>query len=540
MARIAGDLANQSGQRLAHDVDAAGLVVIDALEAIKRLGGIEQSRAAARDDAFFDSRAGCVESVIDAILALLDFNFRRAADLDDGNAASQLRQAFLQLFLVIVRGGVLDLLTDLLGAALDRVMVASAIDDDGVVLVDGDALGGAQHGERDAFQLDAQIFRDHFALGQDGDVFQHRLATIAKARRLDRSNLQAAAQLVDDQGRQRFAFNVFRDDQERPARLNDGFQDRKDRLQVRQLLFVDQDVRIGQFDRHLFRVGDEVGRQVAAVELHTFHDVQFEVETLGLFHGDDAFLADLFHGFGDLLADFNVAIGGDDADLSDFGRTRNRLRTRLDVLDNLDDGQIDAALQVHRVHAGRNRLHAFAHDGLGQHGRGGGAVTGDVVGLRSHFADHLRAHILELVLQFDFLGDADAVLGDAGSAEALVDDDVAALRPQGHLDRIGQNVDAAQNALTSVTRKLYVLRCHDLLPSFENCKICEVHTVIRHEISPKKGTPIRFAALRSDARRAGYQPTTPRISDSFMISRSSPSTLTSVPDHLPNRTRSPA
>src|SRR3546814_160640 len=33
---------------------------------------------------------------------------------------------------------------------------------------------------------------------------------------------------------------------------------------------------------------------------------------------------------------------------------------------------------------------------------------------------------------------------------------------------------------------------------------------------------------------------TPMMSDSFMISRSSPSSLTSVPDHLPNSTRSPA
>ena len=32
----------------------------------------------------------------------------------------------------------------------------------------------------------------------------------------------------------------------------------------------------------------------------------------------------------------------------------------------------------------------------------------------------------------------------------------------------------------------------------------------------------------------------PRMSLSFMISRSSPSILTSVPDHLPNSTRSPA
>ena len=42
----------------------------------------------------------------------------------------------------------------------------------------------------------------------------------------------------------------------------------------------------------------------------------------------------------------------------------------------------------------------------------------------------------------------------------------------------------------------------------------------------------------ADCRR--NQPTTPMMSDSFMIRRSSPSILTSVPDHLPNRMRSPA
>jgi hypothetical protein len=55
------------------------------------------------------------------------------------------------------------------------------------------------------------------AAGQDRDVFEHRLATIAEARRLDGRDLQAAAQLVDHQGGQRLAFDVFGDDQQRRA-----------------------------------------------------------------------------------------------------------------------------------------------------------------------------------------------------------------------------------------------------------------------------------------------------------------------------------
>ena len=48
------------------------------------------------------------------------------------------------------------------------------------------------------------------------------------------------------------------------------------------------------------------------------------------------------------------------------------------LLDDRADGQVDAALQVHRIHAGGDRLGAFLDDGLGEHGGGGGAVAGEV------------------------------------------------------------------------------------------------------------------------------------------------------------------
>ncbi|HEX3124753.1 MAG TPA: TCP-1/cpn60 chaperonin family protein, partial [Rhodanobacteraceae bacterium] len=44
----------------------------------------------------------------------------------------------------------------------------------------------------------------------------------------------------------------------------------------------------------------------------------------------------------------------------------------------------------------RDGLHAFADQRLCEHGRGRGAVTGDVGRLGSDFLDHLRAHVLEL------------------------------------------------------------------------------------------------------------------------------------------------
>ena len=63
--------------------------------------------------------------------------------------------------------------------------------------------------------------------GEDGHVFEHRLATIAEARGFHGTHIERATQAVDNQGRQGFAFDVFSDDQQRLATVDDGFQTRE-------------------------------------------------------------------------------------------------------------------------------------------------------------------------------------------------------------------------------------------------------------------------------------------------------------------------
>ena len=137
----------------------------------------------------------------------------------------------------------------------------------------------------------------------------------------------------------------------------------------------------------------------------------------------------------------------------------------LDLLDHLGHGLLDAALEVHRVHAGGDRLHAFAQDRVGQNRGRGGAVAGHVVGLLGDLAHHLRAHVLELVLELDLLGDGDAVLGRARRAVGLVDDDVAALGAERDLHRVGEDIDAAQHAVTRVGGKSNFFGSHLSLQS---------------------------------------------------------------------------
>ena len=107
-----------------------------------------------------------------------------------------------------------------------------------------------------------------------GDVLHHGLAAVAEARRLHRAHRERAAQLVDDQRRERLALDVLGDDQQRLAALRDLLEDREQVLHVRELLLVEQDVGVLEDGLHALLLGHEVGRDVALVELHALDHVE--------------------------------------------------------------------------------------------------------------------------------------------------------------------------------------------------------------------------------------------------------------------------
>src|SRR5579883_3392051 len=166
-AGVLGDLARRHLDRLADDVDADALVVVLGLDLGKRLGGVEQRGAAAADDALLDRRAGRVHGVVNPVLALLHLDLGRAADPDHRHAARELRQPLLQLLAVVVGGGLLDLRLDLADPALDVLLLAGAVDDRGVLLLDPDPARLAEHVEGDRFELDAKVLGDQLAAGED-------------------------------------------------------------------------------------------------------------------------------------------------------------------------------------------------------------------------------------------------------------------------------------------------------------------------------------------------------------------------------------
>src|SRR6267378_3614216 len=351
-AGVVDDDAQRLLERLHHDLDAGLLVVVVALElAFQHLLGADERHTAARDDSLLDRRAGRMQRVLDAGLLLLHLDLGGRTDLDDRNTAGELRHALLQLLLVVIAGRLFDLHADLFHASLDQLLVAGAVDDGGVLLGCLNLLGATEVLQRRVLELETQLLADHGAAREDGHVLEHRLAAVAEARRLHGASLQDAADVVHHQRGECLALDFLGDDQQRLAGLGDLLQDRQQLADRRDLLVVQQDIRILEHANLLLGVVDEIRRQVAAVELHALDEVELVLQRLAVLDGDHAFLADLVHRIGDDLADVGVRVGGNRADLGNLLGGGAGLGDLLQLLDHGDHRLVDAALQVHRVHA---------------------------------------------------------------------------------------------------------------------------------------------------------------------------------------------
>src|SRR5207248_808247 len=184
-------------------------------------------------------------------------------------------------------------------------------------------------------------------------------------------------------------------------------------------------------------------------------------------------------------------------------------RQLLDLVDHGVDRLLDADLELHRVGARGDVAEAFADHGLSEKRRRGGAVTGDVVGLRRHLAQKLRSGVLHGVLELDLAHDRDAVVGHSRGAELLLEDYVAALGSERDAHGLGHGVDAFLKGLPGV----YV-EC--------DC-LCHIYLSL---------LPFYFLALPFDATIASTS-----FSDTIRYSMSS--TLNSLPAYLAYSTLSP-
>ena len=140
----------------------------------------------------------------------------------------------LQFLFVVIAGALLDLGADFLDAAFDITLLAFAADDGGVLFVRDNLLGAAEVLKRGGLELAAGLFRDHRTTGEDGNILQHGLAAVTKARGFDGQHVQHAAQFVQDEGGESFAVDIFGDDDEFALANLDEFFEKWERYPAQQ------------------------------------------------------------------------------------------------------------------------------------------------------------------------------------------------------------------------------------------------------------------------------------------------------------------
>ena len=205
----------------------------------------------------------------------------------------------------------------------------------------------------------------------------------------------------------------------------------------------EQHVGVVEDGLHALGVGHEVGRDVALVEAHALDEVGLDAEGVRLLDGDDAVAGRPCPSprrwrspiSASLLAEMEATLA-----ICSLSSTRRTGR-------GCDSTAASTAASMPRLRSiglapAATFLRPSRHHGPGEHGGGGGAVAGDVVGLLGDLLDQLGADLLVGVFELDVLGDADAVLGDRGGTPLLLEDDVAALRAEGDGDGVGELVHA--------------------------------------------------------------------------------------------------
>ena len=456
---VLDDLAGGPGDGRLDDRNTELLVEVLGLEVVKGVGGgLEEGSATTGEDTLLNGGAGGVESINHAVLLLADLDLGGTANLDDGNTAGKLGETLLELLLLVVAGGgVVHDAADLLAAGGDSILVALTVEDDGVLLGDGDGASGTEHLSGGLLELDVELIGEDGTVGENTEVTKNALAVVTEAGGLDGGDLKLATELVEDADSESLTVDVLGDDDKGPAELLGSLEGGNDVLNSGDLLLREEDEGLLELDLLGLGVGDEVGGDEAAVELHALGNLKLVLDGLALLHGDNTLLADLLHCLGKELANELVAVGGDGSDLADLVAGGDVALVGLEVLDDGLNGSLGTPAEVHGVAAGGDVLDGLGEDGAGEDGGRGGTVTGNLVGLAGDVLEETGTEVLELVLEGDGASDGHTILGDLGRAEAGLNEDVAALGTEGGGHGPGEGVDTLEKSLPALNAELELL-----------------------------------------------------------------------------------
>ena len=170
LSSISYDLTERLLDSTLDDLDTRALVVGVALELLNRRDSADVSGTTTRYGTLFDRCTCSAERILDTILLLLHLDLAASTYVEDGNTARELSKTLLELLTIIVALRILNLMTDLVSAICDSLLVTVAIDDSGLVLDDRDRLSATEHVDRGILQRQTCVLANDSTTRQDSHV----------------------------------------------------------------------------------------------------------------------------------------------------------------------------------------------------------------------------------------------------------------------------------------------------------------------------------------------------------------------------------
>jgi len=399
------------GDGVLDDRDTELLIEVGWLDVSESVGSsLEESSSTTWEDTELNGSTGGVERINVTVLLLANLNLGGATDLDDGDTARELGKTLLELLLLVVGGGwVVDDAADLLAALGDGVLASVAVEDDGVLLGDGDGSGGAEHVSGGLLKLDIKLVGEDGGVSEDSDIAEDGLAVVTEAWGLDGSNLELTAELVENAYGKSLAIDILSNDDQRSAELGGSLEGWNDVLNGGDLLLGEEDQWLLELNLLGLGISDEVWGNESTVEAHALRDGELVLHGLALLDGDDTLLSDLLHCIGNQSTDVLVAVGRDSGDLSDLSAGCDITLVNLEVLDNSLDGGLGSSAEIHWVASGSHVLDSLGENSSCEDSRRCGSITSSLVGLRRDILEEAGTEILELVLEGNSSGNSDTI-----------------------------------------------------------------------------------------------------------------------------------
>ena len=122
------------------------------------------------NDTFLYCCSCCRQSILHTEFCFFHLSLGCSADTDNSYTTCQLCKTLLQFFFIELRSGLCDLSTDLRNSCCNLILVAAAVNDDGVLLLYFNGFRTAKLLHSGILQFQAKLLGNYGTAGQDSQI----------------------------------------------------------------------------------------------------------------------------------------------------------------------------------------------------------------------------------------------------------------------------------------------------------------------------------------------------------------------------------